>query len=67
MISVKLGFCVLCWYFHFTMARNRPNMTRTGRRPGNKVKMPQYNLKFGDEADEEDSFYLSEKVSLMVA
>lgn len=44
------------------MARNRPNITRT-RRPGNKGKMPQYNLKFGPEADEEDSFNLSEKVS----
>ncbi|WAR09613.1 CACB1-like protein [Mya arenaria] len=38
------------------MARNRPNYNTKPRRPGNKGKVPQYNLKFGPEADEEDSF-----------
>lgn len=46
------------------MARNRPNITTRNRKPGNKGKMPQYNLKFGPEADEEDSFNLSIKVSI---
>ena len=43
------------------MARNRPhssNVTRN-RRAGNRGKMPQYNLKWGVEADEEDSFSVS--------
>lgn len=40
------------------MARNRPNVTRN-KRGGNKGRMPQYNLKWGMEADEEDSFSVS--------
>jgi hypothetical protein len=47
------------------MARNRPhqNVTRN-RKIGNRGKMPQYNLKWGVEADEEDSFSVSIKYIL---
>lgn len=43
------------------MARNRAhaNIATRNKRAGNRGKMPQYNLKWGVEADEEDSFSVS--------
>ncbi|XP_052234857.1 voltage-dependent L-type calcium channel subunit beta-1-like isoform X2 [Dreissena polymorpha] len=37
------------------MARNKPNYARN-KKTGNKGKMPQYNLKYGPEADDEDNY-----------
>ena len=48
------------------MARNRPNILNKKNKYGNKGKMPQYNLKFGPEADEEDVLHVSEKVSVVL-